>query len=122
MVYLEVENFGEWDCVIKEFQTPQDAIEHGKDKFPQNQWRVVDDDGYHKYSYDPMDLLQTLGTQDLERFQRSADFVAGTAQRREARDLRIAALEVERPIPWFDDEEEVYEVYDEKVDWKKEGF
>lgn len=66
---LEIENWGTWS-LEKDFSSLDRAIRHGREKFPQNEWRVFDRvSGEFVYFNDPLMEMQQEANQELLRYE-----------------------------------------------------
>lgn len=64
---LQILNFGTWEDE-KSFRYPHQAIEFGKETYPQNQWRVYRiDNGEMVHEYDPMAVIENEARLDTQR-------------------------------------------------------
>jgi hypothetical protein len=66
---LEVENWTEFE-LVKDFSSLDRAQRYGKERFPQNQWRVFDRTaGAVVFEYDPFATIANEASSELKRFE-----------------------------------------------------
>lgn len=129
MYRLEIDNFGEWE-LVEEFDDPFNAIDYGEDNFTHNTWRVIDrtrsSDDYEYYHSPFESTIQVQGQLDLDRFQRSRDFVQSRERLRRWRDQRQhrrnSTVYAHMAEQIFDRVYPRRDLVEDKVDWMKEGF
>lgn len=112
MYLLEVLNFGRWEAEA-DFRSQNEAIMYGRENFSHNEWRITSNNVLH-YLYDPMDIVKQEGQQQLQTYQRNAEF---TSRRDDRIDAMIAARTALESVSLV----KSLELCD-IVDWAVEGF
>lgn len=102
---LELENWGNWQ-LEKDFASLDRAKRYGLDRFPQNEWRVIDrHTGGVVYQHDPTAAMQQDAELESRRFQQTerwrqifADRAAADVVERQNRErlLEVAARQRSR--------------------------
>jgi hypothetical protein len=65
---LEISNWGTYE-LVKDFSSMSGAVNHGRDQFPQNEWRVFDRvGGKIVYENDPFGSIAEQASQEIKRF------------------------------------------------------
>ena len=79
---LEVENWSEYE-LVKDFSSIDRATRHGRDHYPQNNWRVFDRTaGEVAFEYDPFSTIEEAASAELNRFAASERYRTIFAERR----------------------------------------
>lgn len=141
---LEVENWTEYE-LVKKFTSLDRAKRYGRERFPQNGWRVLDFD-IVVFENDPFEEIQQEASKELSRFtqnekwrqvfaDRRADEIRNRQERERLDELRVrqraTQLEVDRQRrnitgmlsdAWWDEQSAHHNPAVEKVNWLKEGF
>ena len=65
---LELSNWGTYE-LVEDFSSMSVAVKHGEDKFPQNEWRVLDRvGGAIVHENDPFASIEEQAGQEIKRF------------------------------------------------------
>jgi hypothetical protein len=142
---LEIENWLEWERVHS-FHSMDRAIRYGKERFPQNAWRV-NDNSRIVYEHDPFEAIHAEAGAELRRFEETERWARHFAEkraddiRRRQEQERLAEISARRnhqqmardrqrwerlhsdilSDQWWDNNA-VHNPAAERVNWLKEGF
>lgn len=109
------------------FESQTEAIVHGKERFPQNEWRVVgvSERGTRVlYEHEPLTEIEIAAIADTNRFrdvERTREIFARIVEI-EANRRNLRNIAQHSPGENWDDWDFPSYVGDEKVNWKEEGF